>query len=132
MSELIDFPPTTVYISTVSIIGGERWVFGGRNERDAYLNKVRFGLIGGGFGALIGRVHKMAAELSGSAELVCGVFSRDPNQSKKSWCRTVRYRPHRSYPDVETMCLTESAVDESRRAEVMIVATPNHSHFGNS
>ena len=60
------------------------WVFGGRNERDVYLNKVRFGLIGGGFGALIGRVHKMAAELSGSAELVCGAFSRDPNQSKKA------------------------------------------------
>ena len=105
------------------------WVFGGRNERDAYLNKVRFGLIGGGFGALIGRVHKMAAELSGSAELVCGVFSRDPNQSKKAGVELFGIDPHRSYPDVETMCLTESAVDESRRAEVMIVATPNHSHF---
>ena len=105
------------------------WVFGGRNERDVYLNKVRFGLIGGGFGALIGRVHKMAAELSGSAELVCGVFSRDPNQSKKAGVELFGIDPHRSYPDVETMCLTESAVDESRRAEVMIVATPNHSHF---
>ena len=59
------------------------WVFGVKNERDVYLNKVRFGLVGGGFGALIGRVHKMAAELSGSAELVCGAFSRDPIQAKK-------------------------------------------------
>ena len=93
------------------------------------MNKVRFGLIGGGFGALIGRVHKMAAELSGSAELVCGAFSRDPIQSKKAGVELFGIDPHRAYPDVETMCLMESAVDESKRAEVMIIATPNHSHF---
>ena len=38
--------------------------------------KLKFGLVGGGHGAFIGQVHRMAAELDGLAELVCGAFSQ--------------------------------------------------------
>ena len=46
--------------------------------------KLRFGLVGGGYGAFIGQVHRMAAELDGLAELVCGVFSSDPERSQRA------------------------------------------------
>ena len=42
------------------------------------------GLVGGGEGAFIGPVHRMAAELDGTIELVCGAFSSDPDRSKRS------------------------------------------------
>lgn len=46
---------------------------------------VRYGMIGGGKGAFIGDVHRLAARLDNQLELVCGVFSRDAENSKLSW-----------------------------------------------
>ena len=45
--------------------------------------KLKFGLVGGGYGAFIGQVHRIAAELDGLAELVCGAFSADPERAQK-------------------------------------------------
>ena len=50
--------------------------------------KLKFGLVGGGHGAFIGQVHRMAAELDGLAELVCGAFSADPVQSPRDWAES--------------------------------------------
>ena len=45
------------------------------------MRKIRMGMVGGGRGAFIGAVHRMAAALDGQIELVCGVFSGDPERS---------------------------------------------------
>ena len=44
--------------------------------------KLMMGMIGGGPGAFIGAVHRMAANLDGQIELVCGAFSSDAKKSK--------------------------------------------------
>ena len=46
--------------------------------------KLRMGMVGGGPGAFIGAVHRMAANLDGEIELVCGAFSSDPKKSKQT------------------------------------------------
>ena len=46
--------------------------------------KLRFGMIGGGRGAFIGAVHRIAAIMDGKAELVAGAFSADAERSKAS------------------------------------------------
>ncbi len=46
--------------------------------------KIRMGMVGGGQGAFIGAVHRMAAALDGAIELVCGAFSSDPELSRAS------------------------------------------------
>ena len=46
--------------------------------------KIRMGMVGGGRGAFIGAVHRMAAALDGEIELVCGAFSSNPKKSKLS------------------------------------------------
>ena len=42
--------------------------------------KIRMGMVGGGIGAFIGAVHRMAAALDGEIELVCGAFSSSPKK----------------------------------------------------
>ena len=47
------------------------------------VKKLRMGMIGGGPGAFIGAVHRTAACMDGEIELVCGVFSSDPEKSRQ-------------------------------------------------
>jgi hypothetical protein len=44
--------------------------------------KIRYGMVGGGRGAFIGGVHRIAANIDGQIELVCGAFSSDPRSRK--------------------------------------------------
>ena len=46
--------------------------------------KLRMGMVGGGRGAFIGAVHRIAAMMDNKVELVCGAFSSDPKRSKAS------------------------------------------------
>ena len=46
--------------------------------------KIRYGMVGGGRGAFIGAVHRIAAAMDQQIELVCGAFSSDPEKSKAS------------------------------------------------
>jgi len=46
--------------------------------------KIRMGMVGGGRGAFIGGVHRIAAAIDGHIELVCGAFSSDPERSRLS------------------------------------------------
>ena len=48
------------------------------------MSKIRMGMVGGGEGAFIGAVHRMAAAIDGDIELVCGAFSSDAERSKRS------------------------------------------------
>jgi predicted dehydrogenase len=91
--------------------------------------KVRMGMIGGGEGAFIGAVHRMAAELDGEIELVCGAFSSDPERSKRSGQTLYRLPPERCYPDYVTMFKMEAERPAEQRMDFVTIATPNHVHF---
>ncbi len=91
--------------------------------------KVRMGMIGGGEGAFIGAVHRMAAELDGEIELVCGAFSSDPERSRRSGESLYRLTPDRCYADYVTLFEAEAALDAEHRMDFVTIATPNHLHF---
>ena len=46
--------------------------------------KIKMGMVGGGRGAFIGTVHRIAASIDNQIELVCGAFSSDPQKSRES------------------------------------------------
>ena len=85
-------------------------------------------MVGGGQGAFIGDVHRLAARLDGKLELVCGVFSRDAKNSEKTGL-ALGLSPDRIYPDYETMMTAEAARAEGERMEFVSIVTPNHLHY---
>ena len=90
--------------------------------------KLRMGMVGGGRGAFIGGVHRMAATLDGEIELVCGAFSSDPERSKASGADL--YLPaDRVYANFEEMILREKELPEGERMDFVSIVTPNHMHF---
>jgi predicted dehydrogenase len=91
--------------------------------------KIRIGMVGGGIGAFIGNVHRMAAALDGELELVCGAFSSNAEKSKASG-EELGLPANRVYPDYETMILSEQQLPADQRMHVVSIVTPNHVHFG--
>src|SRR5687768_11843173 len=89
--------------------------------------KIRYGMVGGGEGAFIGAVHRMAAALDGEYELVCGAFSGDAERSRRS-ADALHLDSARAYPSLEAMLAAESARPERERMEVLAIVTPNHLH----
>ena len=85
-------------------------------------------MIGGGRGAFIGAVHRMAAALDGQMELVCGAFSSDPDRSKASGS-DLYLPPERCYGHYEEMINSEAALPEDKRMDVVSIVTPNDMHF---
>ena len=92
------------------------------------LTKVRMGMVGGGQGAFIGAVHRMAANLDGQIELVCGAFSSNAQRSKDSGAEL--YIPaDRSYASYQQMLEQEAALPADKRMQFVAIVTPNHLHF---
>ena len=88
-------------------------------------------MIGGGPGAFIGAVHRIAAFLDGEIELVCGAFSSDPAKSKSM--SEVLYLPKdRVYGSYEEMIINEKKLTDDLRMDFVSIVTPNHLHFGPS
>ncbi len=85
-------------------------------------------MVGGGPGAFIGNVHRMAAALDGQIELVCGAFSSDPARSAEAG-KQLFLSEDRVYPDFETMILAEKQLPEAQRMDFVSIVTPNHLHF---
>lgn len=86
-------------------------------------------MVGGGIGAFIGAVHRMAATLDGQIELVCGAFSSDPERSKRSGA-ALYLDPDRVYGDYREMIETEERLPADKRMDFVSIVTPNHMHFG--
>lgn len=86
-------------------------------------------MIGGGQGAFIGSVHRMAAALDGQIDLVCGAFSSDPQRSRESGA-SLFLPGERCYGDFATMIRAEAALPADDRMDVVSIVTPNHMHFG--
>ena len=90
--------------------------------------KLRMGMVGGGQGAFIGAVHRMAAVLDGEIELVCGAFSSNPDKSKASGA-DLGLAPDRCYGDFRDMIQREKRLRPDRRMQFVSIVTPNHVHF---
>lgn len=90
--------------------------------------KLRMGLVGGGQGAFIGRVHCTAAVLDNRAALVAGALSSDPEKARAS-APDYDIPPERAYGSFKEMIATESALPEDQRIDFVSIATPNHTHF---
>jgi predicted dehydrogenase len=92
------------------------------------MSKIRMGMVGGGEGAFIGAVHRMAAALDGEIELVCGAFSRDPERSRRSGA-ALYLPPERVYSDYRAMMVAEALLPAAQRMQFVAIVTPNHQHF---
>ncbi len=90
--------------------------------------KFRFGMIGGGRGAFIGAVHRIAAQMDGKAEMVAGAFSSDPVRAKAS-AADLFISPERAYGSYVEMAKAEAAMPADRRLDFVVIVTPNHEHF---
>jgi predicted dehydrogenase len=85
--------------------------------------RLRAGIVGGGRGAFIGTVHRMAAELDGQAQVVAGAMSSDPQVARESAADWLLERAYSSYED---MANAEAA--DANGIDFVIIATPNHLH----
>ena len=87
--------------------------------------RLRLGMVGGGQGAFIGAVHRIAARLDDCYELVAGALSADPARAHAS-AAELHIAPARSYADFATMAQAEAA--RSDGIDVVAIVTPNHLH----
>jgi predicted dehydrogenase len=90
--------------------------------------KLKLGMIGGGQGAFIGAVHRIAANMDSMYELVCGCFSSSPEKSLASG-QELGLATNRCYNSFEEMFAKENALPPAERMQVVSIVTPNHMHF---
>lgn len=90
--------------------------------------RVRYGMVGGGPGAFIGKVHRMAAALDGEFVLAAGAFSASAEQSSITGGE-LGLAADRVYSSFEEMAGEEAQRSDGDRIEVVSIVTPNHLHF---
>lgn len=88
---------------------------------------VRIGMIGGGPGAFIGGVHRMALAMDGRCRLVAGALSSDPEKSRQGG-QELGLDPTRVYGSWQEMLQQEAALPANQRMEAVSIVTPNHMH----
>ena len=91
--------------------------------------KLRLGMIGGGKGAFIGAVHRIAARMDDEYELTCGAFSSDAEKAKASGL-LLGLSPDRVYTSYQELIEKEKQLPEEERVQAISIVTPNHLHFG--
>jgi predicted dehydrogenase len=96
----------------------------GRAERAQ--GPIRYGMVGGGQGAFIGGVHRIAARMDGEFELVAGALSSDPEKAKAS-AAELGLDPARSYGTFQEMAKAEAKRPDG--IEAVAIVTPNHMHW---
>jgi len=90
--------------------------------------KLKMGLVGGGQGSFIGKVHSIAACLDNRAEVVAGAFSSNAERSKAS-AADYDVAPSRAYGSYQEMMAAEKQLPEGERIDFVSVTTPNHTHY---
>lgn len=96
----------------------------GRKER--LEGPIRYGMVGGGQGAFIGGVHRIAARMDGEFQLVAGALSSDPERARAS-AAELGLDPDRSYGSFQDMAKTEAKRPDG--IEAVAIVTPNHMHW---
>lgn len=89
------------------------------------MEKIRLGMVGGGHGAFIGDVHRIAARLDNRYELIAGALSSDPQRASES-ASDLGISSERSYANFADMAASESSRDDG--IQVVSIVTPNHLH----
>jgi predicted dehydrogenase len=92
----------------------------------ALRRRLRLGMVGGGRGAFIGAVHRIAARLDDRWELVAGALSSDPQRARES-AADLFIPEDRAYADFEVMARAEAARDDG--IDAVAIVTPNHVHY---
>jgi predicted dehydrogenase len=92
----------------------------------AEARKLRMGMVGGGPGAFIGPVHRIAAELDGKIELVAGAFSQSAERSRQA-AGMYHVDPARAYANYQQMI--EAERKRSDGIDFVAIVTPNHLHL---
>ncbi|MGF1619080.1 MAG: Gfo/Idh/MocA family protein [Rhodomicrobiaceae bacterium] len=87
--------------------------------------RLRLGMVGGGQGAFIGAVHRMASRLDDRWQLVAGALSSDPARAQASG-EELLLSPDRIYPDFQAMADAET--QRSDPIDAVAIVTPNHMH----
>ena len=87
--------------------------------------RLRLGMVGGGRGAFIGLVHRIAARLDDRFDLVAGALSAEPARAAAS-AADLRIAPARAYADFRSMAQQEAARPDG--IEAVAIVTPNHLH----
>ncbi|MET0281784.1 MAG: Gfo/Idh/MocA family oxidoreductase [Steroidobacteraceae bacterium] len=91
-------------------------------------HRVRYGMVGGGEGAFIGAVHRMAARLDDGWELVCGAFSADAIKARRSGA-ALGVPAGRCYDNFTAMMAHEALLPTAQRMQCVVIVTPNHLHL---
>lgn len=90
------------------------------------MRKLRYGMIGGGAGSLIGDAQRRSINIDGNAELACGCFSRDFENTLKTG-ESLFLSPGRLYRSYEEMAAKEAAGPD--KIDFVVIVTPNDSHY---
>lgn len=91
------------------------------------IGPIRLGMVGGGQGAFIGAVHRIASRIDGHYELVAGALSSNPDRALES-AKELGLDPARSYGSYAEMAKAEAKREDG--IEAVAIVTPNHMHFG--
>jgi predicted dehydrogenase len=97
----------------------------GRSDARGY-GRIRLGMVGGGQGAFIGAVHRLAARMDDHYEFVAGALSSDAARAKAS-AAELGLAPDRGYGDFREMAKLEAKRGDG--IEAVSIVTPNHMHF---
>jgi predicted dehydrogenase len=90
--------------------------------------KLRMGMIGGGKDAFIGAIHRIAANMDGQIELVCGALSMHPDVAQESG-RLLFLPEDRIYNNYDEMFKAEAQKPADERMDFVTIVTPNFAHF---
>lgn len=88
--------------------------------------RIRYAMVGGGRGAFIGAVHRIAARMDDRFELVAGALSANPENAKAS-AADLHIAADRAYTSYEEMLRVEKTRADG--IQVVVIVTPNHMHF---
>ena len=91
------------------------------------MDRVRIGMIGGGEGAFIGAVHRIALRMDDHFDLVAGAFSRDAENTRRT-AAALNVAPDRAYESWSAMLTAEAHRPADERIEAVSIVTPNHVH----
>jgi predicted dehydrogenase len=90
--------------------------------------KLRMGLVGGGQGSFIGRVHATAAVLDNRAEVFAGALSSDPDRARAS-AADYDISDQQAYGNYQELIAAQASLPPDQRIDFVSIATPNHTHY---
>ena len=94
-------------------------------DQQSEVKRIRLGMVGGGEGAFIGAVHRIAARLDDHYTLVAGAMSASPDKARRSGL-ALGLDPQRIYDNYDDMARREAGLSDG--VEAVSIVTPNHMH----